>query len=380
MLKMHECNINNMGAYEVFHATVLDTIEPWFDNCKREDFVCFNVNKIFGIPFTELKLDSKVLCSSTIHPALCYITSLVTSERPYEEGLYLLRVDDIKFVYARGSWPGDVISLQYVYTPRMYLNRLVEYFKKCALHQIECKEPVLPDALFNETMESVFGFLENADTARKYEANMKHGIVFHGSPGNGKTMLCQYIKDVCTVKGYSYSSYSNESIKQRANNNTLESVLCNDNDVIFLDDIDMSLFDRKGGLGTTLLGALDGINKNKRAVVRIFTTNEVISHLDPAFRRPGRIDKVLEFQKPTAELRRKLINDRWHTDILSRVDIEDVVSKTTDFSFAELQYLYTTLVHNQINNKDEDYDLIIQHISRHRGGQQKKIGFCIFPE
>src|SRR5205085_5384578 len=78
--------------------------------------------------------------------------------------------------------------------------------------------------------------------------------------------------------------------------------------VIFFDDMDIALRDRSTVKETddqaVFLGALDGIGANE-GVVYVFTTNCGLDLIDPAFKRPGRIDLVLHFQLPDAALRRE---------------------------------------------------------------------------
>ena len=72
--------------------------------------------------------------------------------------------------------------------------------------------------------------------------------------------------------------------------------------VIFFDDMDIALRDRTTVKETddqaVFLSALDGIDVNE-GVVYVFTTNCPLALIDPAFKRPGRIDLVLHFDLPT---------------------------------------------------------------------------------
>lgn len=90
------------------------------------------------------------------------------------------------------------------------------------------------------------------------------------------------------------------------------------------------------------LGALDGIETNHGAAY-VFTTNLSPELIDPAFKRPGRIDAILHLPKPDAALRRELVG-RWHADIRAAVDPERVVADTEDRSFAEVEELKNLLI------------------------------------
>ena len=61
-----------------------------------------------------------------------------------------------------------------------------------------------------------------------------------------------------------------------------------------------------GKMACSLLTAMDGMSEGGH-LVRIFTTNESVEELDPAFTRPGRIDRCITLDKPDQDLRRQLI-------------------------------------------------------------------------
>src|SRR4029077_10928460 len=95
--------------------------------------------------------------------------------------------------------------------------------------------------------------------------------------------------------------------------------------IVFFDDMDLALRDRETVKETddqaVFLGALDGISITE-GVVFVFTTNCGLDLIDRAFKRPGRIDLVLQFETPTADLRRRLI-ERWHVDIRANLDLDE---------------------------------------------------------
>src|SRR5205823_2006513 len=94
--------------------------------------------------------------------------------------------------------------------------------------------------------------------------------------------------------------------------------------IVFFDDMDLALRDREtvheSEDQAVFLSALDGIEVNE-GVVFVFTTNCALELIDRAFKRPGRIDLVLEFNPPTADLRRELM-ERWHSDIRAALNLD----------------------------------------------------------
>ena len=79
------------------------------------------------------------------------------------------------------------------------------------------------------------------------------------------------------------------------------------------------------------------------------------SHTDPAFKRPGRIDLVLQLDPPAADLRRRLL-DRWHPDIRAGIDLDGAVAATDGWSFAEIDEMKSLLILIYLDTGTWDWD------------------------
>ena len=92
--------------------------------------------------------------------------------------------------------------------------------------------------------------------------------------------------------------------------------------MIFFDEIDAVAVTRGGSSGgdvmtrvvSQLLHELDGISELKRVVVVAATNRPDI--LDPAFMRPGRIDRLMYIGPPDAESRLSIIMKQARTVLL----------------------------------------------------------------
>jgi SpoVK/Ycf46/Vps4 family AAA+-type ATPase len=153
--------------------------------------------------------------------------------------------------------------------------------------------------------------------------------------------------------------------------------------IIFFDDMDVALRDRDTVKETddqaVFLSALDGIEVHE-GVVYVFTTNCSIDLIDPAFKRPGRIDLVMHFHPPTAELRRELMN-RWHSDIRNGIDLSVAVEETEGFSFAEIEELKNLLILHNVDVKTWDWDWAMRQYRLNRDDLAKQsnraVGFSL---
>jgi len=151
--------------------------------------------------------------------------------------------------------------------------------------------------------------------------------------------------------------------------------------VIFFDDFDSALRDREtNGTSTErtlFLNGLDGIDVHV-GVAYVFTSNARLDEIDPAIRRPGRVDVIPTFGPPSAELRRALITTRWHEDLRSQLPIERVVQQTEGMSFAELEELKKLLVLQLIDFGRCDWDQAYNDFHAGRADNRPKsiLGFA----
>ncbi len=207
---------------------------------------------------------------------------------------------------------------------------------------------------------------------------MNRGIILTGPPGNGKTMLCRYIERQCLQNNFTCSTSTASAIDKAYKDNELVSIFTG-SDVIFYDDIDIAYLNRAndGKMACAILTAMDGMCKNRDFMVRIFTTNEEINHLDPAFVRPGRIDKIIRLQKPSAELRQKTF-ESWPKELVQSIKLKDALDSTSDFSFAELEAIKISMVQDFLLSGGEwSFNRALKQVqtSRHGFAQRKQVGF-----
>jgi len=145
--------------------------------------------------------------------------------------------------------------------------------------------------------------------------------------------------------------------------------------------MDLALRDRDKVAETedqaVFLSAMDGIAANE-GVVFVFTTNCSLDLIDRAFKRPGRLDVVLNFRAPEADLRRRLI-ERWHADILGSIDVERAVVSTEGYSFAEVEELRNLLVMRFMEAQEWDWGWAMKQFAINRselsGKPQRQVGF-----
>jgi hypothetical protein len=220
-------------------------------------------------------------------------------------------------------------------------------------HEPPAEPPVLPPQVRQALWDNSIAYLErtNLRKIRSYRGRPRRGLLLTGPPGNGKTSACRWLWQECRRRRWEWRLVTPDAYAQARRADDAEEAVrrlfeVEGKGIVFFDDLDLALRDREMVRETddqaVFLGALDGIAV-KEGVVFVFTTNCPLDLIDPAFKRPGRIDVVLEFPPPDAPMRRQLM-ERWHADIRREIDWDRAVAATADFSFAELDELRNLLI------------------------------------
>jgi cell division protease FtsH len=267
-------------------------------------------------------------------------------------GMRLYELDGVRFVrvrfpyHDRRHWGG----LDFVTVDRKDYQRLYKAALRCRRDgEAAVQAPVLPAEQAELLWNNTIGYLEPANLRRitRFGGRPRRGVLLMGPPGNGKTMACRWIWEECRQRGWEWRLVTPDTYRQARCSDAIGELFSVDRrGIIFFDDMDLALRDRETVRETedqaVFLSALDGITVNE-GVVFVFTSNCAPELIDRAFKRPGRLDVVLHFKPPEAELRRQLI-ERWHADIRKHMDVETAVASTEGYSFAEIEELKNLLI------------------------------------
>jgi cell division protease FtsH len=290
-------------------------------------------------------------------------------------GMRLYEIEGVRFVRVRfpfnnhhNGWGFDftVVDRQdYLRLYKIALRRRRDY-------QPPSTRPILPADQGDLLWKNTIGYLDGPNLARikQYGGRAKRGVLLTGAPGNGKTMACRWIWQECRQRGWEWRLVTPDAYRQARAGDSIEQLFSVERrGIIFFDDMDLALRDRETVHETddqaVFLSAMDGIEVHE-GVVFVFTTNCSLSLIDRAFKRPGRIDLVLHFKPPDAELRRQLL-ERWHADIRAGLDVPRAVASTEGYSFAEIEELKNLLVMHYMDSSAWDWDWALKQfdINRH---------------
>jgi proteasome regulatory subunit len=205
-----------------------------------------------------------------------------------------------------------------------------------------------------EVREAVEQPLINADQFREVGVDPPSGVLLHGPPGTGKTMLA---KAVANETDATFIKMAGSELVQkfigegaRLVRDLFELASEREPAVIFIDEIDAIAAKRTESKTSgdaevqrtmmQLLSEMDGFDD--RGEIRIIAATNRFDMLDRAILRPGRFDRLIEVPKPDWDGRRRILEI--HTAEMSladEVDLGELAGKTDGFTGAELASLAT---------------------------------------
>jgi SpoVK/Ycf46/Vps4 family AAA+-type ATPase len=124
--------------------------------------------------------------------------------------------------------------------------------------------------------------------------------------------------------------------------------------VLFFDEVDALGANRtdmlkSGGrqIINQFLSELDGVTSSNEGVLVLAATNAPW-HLDPAFRRPGRFDRIIFVPPPDCSARATILRLMLRGKPVDEIDFEQVAKKTEGFSGADLKAVVDLAVEEKL--------------------------------
>ncbi|SDY55623.1 ATPase family associated with various cellular activities (AAA) [Micromonospora pattaloongensis] len=196
------------------------------------------------------------------------------------------------------------------------------------------------------------GPLRNPELRRLYGKSLRGGLMLYGPPGCGKTFLARAIAGEMGAKFLSLSIVDVLDMwignSERNLHELFQAARRNAPCVLFLDEIDALGHKRSQvgssamrTLGNQLLAELDGMEGSNEGVFVLAATNTPWD-VDPALRRPGRLDRVVLVLPPDAEARASILEYHLRERPIAGIDLRRTVAATEDFSGADLAHLCET--------------------------------------
>jgi SpoVK/Ycf46/Vps4 family AAA+-type ATPase len=206
--------------------------------------------------------------------------------------------------------------------------------------------------------------LKHPDLYKAYGKKIGGGILLYGPPGCGKTFLAKATAGQVNARFISVSL--NDILDMWIGNSeknlheVFEIARKNTPCVLFFDEIDAlgaSRSDMKHSgsrhLINQFLQELDGIDDNNDGVLVLGATNAPW-HLDPAFRRPGRFDRIVFVPPPDQLAREAIFRLKLKDKPTDAVDYSSLSKNTTDFSGADIEAAIDISVEEKLEQAIQD--------------------------
>ena len=251
-------------------------------------------------------------------------------------------------------------------------------------------EIILPENIKQVIKEQVIDFFDKEDLFLKHDIPFKRGLILHGNPGNGKTLLCKILASNLNCNFIWVPSADVAFSYDISNIYMLARMIrpC----IVLMEDIDLLGFEgRESRASREILGELlnqmDGFHSNS-GLITIGTTNNCES-LDKAIsNRPGRFDIKLPFNDPDFEMRKKLIKKFTEKmEIAKDVDLEDIIKRADKLSCSGVKELINkSLIFSCEELKKESKQKVILTKTSFKRAiismelQKKQIGFLSIPK
>ncbi|TKX77738.1 AAA family ATPase, partial [Halorubrum sp. SD626R] len=205
-----------------------------------------------------------------------------------------------------------------------------------------------------EVREAVEDPLENPEQFEAVGVEPPSGVLLHGPPGTGKTMLAKAVaneSDATFIK-MAGSELVRKFIGEgsRLVRDLFELAAEREPAVIFIDEIDAVAAKRTDSKTSgdaevqrtmmQLLSEMDGFDE--RGEIRIMAATNRFDMLDEAILRPGRFDRLIEVPEPDVEGRARILEI--HTqdmNVADGTDVSEVAADLEGYSGADIASLAT---------------------------------------
>jgi transitional endoplasmic reticulum ATPase len=219
---------------------------------------------------------------------------------------------------------------------------------------------------------------EKPSLFQRFKKKVGGGILLYGPPGCGKTLLAR------ATAGEVNASFFNVAISdvldmwmgesEQKLHLLFEKARASTPAVLFFDEIEAlggkREYTRSGSaskLVSQFLAEMDGFAQGNSGVLILGATN-VPWAVDPAFRRPGRFDRVLFVPPPDQPARAAileiLLRER---PVAGGIDVEDMAKRTSGFSGADLRNLVETAADEAIEasiEAEREVEIDDRHLRR----------------
>jgi SpoVK/Ycf46/Vps4 family AAA+-type ATPase len=226
---------------------------------------------------------------------------------------------------------------------------------------------------------------------KAYGKKIGGGLLLYGPPGCGKTYIAKATAGQVNAKFISVGL--NDILDMWIGNseknlhNMFQVARQNTPCVLFFDEIDAlgaSRSDMKQSSGRHLINQflqeLDGVETSNEGILIIGATNTPW-HLDQAFRRPGRFDRIIFIPPPDLKARASILELKLKGKPIDSIDYNAIAQKLDNFSGADIEAIIDIAVEQKLEAAFQDGQLkplgtkdLLNAIRKHKPSTQEWFG------
>jgi SpoVK/Ycf46/Vps4 family AAA+-type ATPase len=214
------------------------------------------------------------------------------------------------------------------------------------------------DSVKQEISIKIIQPLLHPELFKAYGKTAGGGILMYGPPGCGKTLIARATAGECQASFLAIGIQDVLDMWMGSSERNLHALFeearrrtpC----VLFFDEVDALAARRSDMHGAhqrqvvnQFLAELDGVQHSNEGVLVVGATNAPW-HLDPAFRRPGRFDRVLFVPPPDAPARAAILRLHLAGKPQERLDVDKLAEKAKEFSGADLRAIVDVAIEGKL--------------------------------
>ena len=202
--------------------------------------------------------------------------------------------------------------------------------------------------------------LQHPDLYKAYGKKIGGGILLYGPPGCGKTHLARATAGQIKASFISIGIHDVLNMwlgnSERRLHELFETARRQTPCLLFFDEIDAlgaSRTDMRQSSAKMLINQflmeLDGVDYSNDGILVLGATNAPW-HLDSAFRRPGRFDRIIFVQPPDVSSRESILKITLKDKPTKDIDYKAIAKETPDFSGADLKGLIDVVIEDKLRD------------------------------
>ncbi|WP_438422581.1 AAA family ATPase [Aquimarina macrocephali] len=220
------------------------------------------------------------------------------------------------------------------------------------------------DEVKNQISLKIIKPLEHKELYKAYGKRIGGGILLYGPPGCGKTHLARATAGEINANFISIGINDILDMWIGSSEQNLHEVFevarQNTPCVIFIDEIDALGANRNDinksagrNVINQFLAELDGIDSDNEGILILGATNTPW-HLDPAFRRPGRFDRIIFVSPPDLKAKSAIYEIMLKNKPIEQIDYDTLAKNSKEFSGADIQAVIDIAIEEKLMKSFSD--------------------------